>query len=167
MICNVAYIRQHFRVELSVTDNAINDAITATESALSQMVGITNYTLLDGWAALTPAPPAIDGGMLTDGGTPPQNVLMFSGFRNLIGCGVVSMLLQTQDIVVTSFGTVRKKDEYSEHANAFDTGKMFELFFRNGTAQYCEVMGWRYNAPNLSTAYTTKFFDGMAKGGRR
>ncbi len=151
MIGSIAHIRATFRIEQSVSDTAIQQSLSDANAILSEMVG-THYGDIDSLSATSAD---IAGGIMTDTA---GNSHHFVGLAYGVECCAFALLMLSQDIVVTSFGVVRKRDEYSEHAEAFAHGKSNEAIFRTVVAHYCTFKGWPYFAPD-STAYTTRFFE--------
>lgn len=148
MIGNSTHLRTHYRVEASVSDDAILDALYYANRQLAGMVGAANYAEVEShteWHA---------SGTVQIGG----ESYPFEGFDLLVEAGAVAHLIATQDVVVTSFGIVHKRDEYSEHADTYWPAKTYELHYREGVAAFCQWVGWRYTTPD-TTPTTTRFFE--------
>ena len=139
MIISESYIRGcNFPIEDQVTDSKILGAIEEAELLwFKDMIGNANYVYL---INLTTSP-ILDGGMTTD---TDGNQVFVCGFKKALAYIVFAAMIRN-NMVSTTFGTVQKKDDYSENRDPFTIGKYYYSIGVGFVYEMCKILGWTVN----------------------
>lgn len=127
-------------------DADMDDALLASAIENAECITIKEAvgdSVLDTISAMTSTDPALIGGAV--------NGVRVGGFYRADAYLSMAHLLFLCDTQVTSFGAVKKKTEYSNGVDPWNTAKRYEAMGLNLLRDLCRVEGWEYNTPTTIT----------------
>ena len=126
--------------DTSLLESAIENAEMIT---ISEAIGADNLERLNELKTDNPNSAILNGGS--------ANETRVAGYYRASSYLAMSQLLFLCDTQVTSFGAVKKKTDYSNSVNPWDSAKRYEAMGLKMLADLCKVLGWEYNTPTTLT----------------
>lgn len=130
------------KIDGAIPDATLTTAITDAEQLIVKAaIGEANLAAIE---ALSDTDPVIVGGNVADADGVQH---YFVGMRRAISYIAFSRILAYDNIAATSYGTVQKKDEFSEQRDPFMWSKMYEADGLAYVRALCLIKGWKYTTP--------------------
>ena len=109
---------------------------------VKKMIGDDNYRTL---AAMQDVAPERAGGDITIAGS--SEVKTIAGVDVAIAYIAFACLLR-HDVVATTFGSVKKRDEYSTAAETWEAARYYYSYGELWVKELCEAKGWEFSRVN-------------------
>ena len=140
---------QGLKIDIGLTDNELDKVINDAELlVVVPMIGFHQYGQILGYSE---SDPRLVGGGYTKG----DETFYIAGLHRAISYIAYAYLL-LDDICASSFGSVRKKDDYSENVDAYEEARRHFASGIEHIRQLANIEGWNVNA--VSTPFNEKAF---------
>ena len=139
MIIDIDYMLQDSGFAIDADDKKVSLAIQQGEGVDVAMMLAENYAVLCDLAVDSPYDVRIAGGIYTDERGHRRYI---AGAKTAIAHIVFAWLL-SNNIASTTFGSVRKKDDYSDNVDPFTLCRQYYTIGRQMLRDLCSVMGWK------------------------
>lgn len=139
MIVDIDYMRNESGFAIECEDTKIEKAIGMGEVVETSLMLGSNYPVLRQLAEDDPYNTLITGGLVTD---VEGNAVYTEGARQALACISFAWLL-SNNIASTTFGSVRKTDDYSENVDPFAICRQYYAIGKQMLRTICESQGWK------------------------